>query len=109
MLENIVLVVRFVPHPGKRDAFRDHLFALVEAMAGEEDFVNTIVHDDLDAANELVLYEIWRGTREEWNERQPPKAYRKAYEAGLDDLLSDRTVTWLRPVAEWGSSLTGMA
>lgn len=109
MSDNIVLIVRFMPHEGKREEFRSHLYTLVEAMADEEDFVNTIVHDDLEATNELVLYEIWRGTREQWEALQPPKAYRKAYEAGLDALLADRTVTWLKPVAEWGSRLTAVA
>lgn len=67
--DQIVLIVAFDPMPGRKEAFREHLFALVRAMSKEPHFVNTIVHDDLNHADRLVLYEIWSGTRERWLRR----------------------------------------
>ncbi|ACP21889.1 hypothetical protein NGR_b04260 (plasmid) [Sinorhizobium fredii NGR234] len=104
--DQIVLIVAFDPMPGRKEAFREHLFALVRAMSKEPHFVNTIVHDDLNHADRLVLYEIWSGTRERWLREEPQKPYRKTYEEGLPGLLADRIVQWMVPVAEWGSSLT---
>jgi len=104
--EQCVLIVTFNPLPGRKEAFRDHLYRLVHEMSREPHFVNTIVHDDLDDADRLVLYEIWSGSRERWQRDEPQKAYRKTYEQGLSDLLADRTVAWMVPVAEWGSRLT---
>ena len=107
--EQCVLIVTFDAKPGKKEAFRKHLYTLVGEMSGEEHFVNTIVHDDLDIPDRLVLYEIWSGSRGRWHRDEPEKSYRKAYEQGLSDLLSERTVQWMTPVAEWGSSLTNNA
>jgi quinol monooxygenase YgiN len=104
--EQVVLIVTFDPAPGRREEFRTHLYRLVAAMAGEPHFVNTIVHDDLDVPDRLVLYEIWLGSRERWQRDEPPKPYRRAYEEGLPGLLANRAVAWMSPVAEWGSNLT---
>lgn len=104
--EQCVLIVTFNAHPGRKEAFREHLYTLVRAMSREPHFVNTIVHDDLDDADRLVLYEIWSGSRERWQRDEPQKAYRKTYEEGLSGLLADRIVSWMVPVAEWGSHLT---
>lgn len=104
--EQCVLIVTFDTRPGQKEAFRTHLYTLVGQMKAETHFVNTIVHDDLDKPDRLILYEIWSGSRERWQRDEPQKAYRKDYESGLGDLLEDRTVQWMTPVAEWGSSLT---
>jgi len=105
MADQIVLIVRFIPKLGKYAAFRDHLFELIEKMSQEPDFVNTIVHDDLENSDQLVLYEIWSGSRERWLREQPPKAYRADYEADLPELLDRRDISWLTPIREWGSDL----
>ncbi len=106
MPDQVVLIVRFVPKSGKYAAFRDHLFELVGKMSQEPEFVNTIVHDDIENSEHLVLYEIWSGSRERWLREQPPKAYRADYEAALPELLERREITWLTPIREWGSDLT---
>jgi quinol monooxygenase YgiN len=108
MAERVVLIVRFVPKLGKYADFRDHLFTLVEKMSREPDFVNTMVHDDLENPDQLVLYEIWSGNKERWLHEQPPKVYRAEYEARLSELLERRDITWLTPIREWGSGLTGV-
>lgn len=104
--EQCVLIVTFDAKPGQKEAFRAHLYTLVREMKAEAHFVNTIVHDDLDKPDRLILYEIWSGSRERWRRDEPQKTYRKVYEQGLEDLLVSRTVQWMTPVAEWGSRLT---
>jgi quinol monooxygenase YgiN len=107
--EQCVLIVTFDAKPGQKEAFRQHLYTLVGEMKAEPHFVNTIVHDDLDHPDRLVLYEIWKGSRDRWQRDEPQKAYRKEYEIGLSGLLAERTVQWMNPVAEWGSRLTSKA
>jgi quinol monooxygenase YgiN len=107
--EQCVLIVTFDAKPGQKEAFRRHLYTLVGEMKAEPHFVNTIVHDDLDHPDRLVLYEIWKGSRDRWQRDEPQKAYRKEYEIGLSGLLAERTVQWMNPVAEWGSRLTSKA
>lgn len=101
-----VLIVRFKIKPGKKELFRKALFKVIEAMQEEETFVNAIAHENIDHSNELVLYEIWLGTREEWLRVQPSKPYRKIYEEQAETLLDERSAEWLTPMGEWGSYLT---
>jgi quinol monooxygenase YgiN len=105
MSEHIVLYVRFRVRPGRMEDFRSHLYKTIEDMKGEPAHVNTIVHVNLDQPNEVLLYEIWHGTRESWLREEMPRDYRDSYEAGLDDLIEERTAEWLIPLQEWGSSL----
>lgn len=103
----IILNIRFKVKPGKKEEFRKQLFTLADIMSNETNFVNAIIHDDMDQSEDIVIYEIWKGTQESWLQEEFPKPYRKEYEGVLSELLTDRIVSWLIPIAEWGSNLTG--
>ncbi|MFC4779306.1 putative quinol monooxygenase [Paenibacillus sp. GCM10023252] len=102
----VILNIRFKIKPGKKEEFRDSLFALINNFRDEPAFVNAIVSDDLDQSNDLVIYEIWRGTRDSWIKEELIKPYRAEYEGALSSLIEDRNVSWLEPIGEWGSTLT---
>ncbi|MFC5452401.1 putative quinol monooxygenase [Paenibacillus aestuarii] len=102
----IILNIRFKIKPGKKESFRDSLFSMINNFRNEPTFVNAIVSDDLDNPNDLVIYEIWQGTRENWIQEELPKPYRSEYEGALSSLIEDRIISWLEPVGEWGSKLT---
>ncbi|MDN8588864.1 antibiotic biosynthesis monooxygenase [Paenibacillus sp. 11B] len=104
----IILNIRFKIKPGKKEAFRESLFAMISNFKSEPTFVNAIVSDDLDHSDDLVIYEIWQGTRESWIEHELNKPYRAEYEGALTNLIDDRIVSWLEPVGEWGSTLTNV-
>lgn len=105
MSEHIVLYVSFRVRPGRKEEFLAHLYKTIEDMKFEPAHVNTLVHENLDRPNEIVLYEIWHGTRESWLREEMPRDYRAPYEAGLAALIEERTVHWLIPKREWGSAL----
>ncbi|GGH50565.1 hypothetical protein GCM10008014_15760 [Paenibacillus silvae] len=96
----IILNIRFKIKPGKKDSFRESLFSMISNFKSEPSFVSAIVSDD------LVIYEIWRGTKESWIQHELNKPYRAEYEDSLTKLIDDRIVSWLEPVGEWGSRLT---
>jgi quinol monooxygenase YgiN len=98
MQDRIVLVVRFQTKPGKKEQFLQRLNTLVEAMSAESNFVNAILHQNVDEPNEIVIYETWRGTRESWLRDEFPRPYRKPYEQVLSELIDDRSVDWLTPI-----------
>lgn len=104
----IILNIRFKIKSGKKEAFRDNLFAMISNFKSEPNFVNAIVSDDLDHSDDLVIYEIWQGTRESWVQHELTKPYRTEYEGELTNLIDDRIVSWLEPVGEWGSALTNV-
>jgi len=104
----VILNIRFKIKPGMKKNFRDRLFSLINDFRNEPAFINAIVSDDIDQPNDLVIYEIWQGTRETWIQNELPKPYRSEYEEALADLIDDRTVSWLDPIGEWGSQLTSV-
>jgi quinol monooxygenase YgiN len=106
--KQVILSITFKVKPGKKEAFRDSLFGMINTFRDEPAFVNAIISDDLDHPDDLHIYELWQGTRESWLAEEFPKPYRKEYEAALGNLVDDRIVSWLEPVGEWGSQLTGV-
>ena len=106
MSDKVVLVVRFVPKPGMYAAFRQSLVDLIETMKAESDFLDGVLHDDLDYQGELVFYETWRGTKERWLHEQPGKPYREAYEKLVPSLLERRHISWLAPIGAWRQSMS---
>ncbi|MFP7288595.1 antibiotic biosynthesis monooxygenase [Shouchella clausii] len=104
----VILNIRFKIKPGKKEIFRDSLFAMINNFRNEPTFVTAIVSDDIDNSNDLVIYEIWQGTRDSWIQEEFPKPYRKEYEESLTSLIDDRIVSWLEPIGEWGSQLTNV-
>ncbi|KRF31640.1 putative quinol monooxygenase [Paenibacillus sp. Soil787] len=104
----VILNIRFKIKPGKKETFRDSLFAMINNFRDEPTFVTAIVSDDIDSPNDLVIYEIWQGTRDSWVQEEFPKPYRKEYEETLTSLIDDRIVSWLEPIGEWGSQLTNV-
>ncbi|MFS0817058.1 antibiotic biosynthesis monooxygenase [Lysinibacillus sp. 1 U-2021] len=102
----VVLNIRFKVKPGKKEVFRNSLYSLVEVMSKEPTFINAIISDDIEKPDDLVIYEIWQGTKDSWLQEELPKPYRKKYEEILGDLLEDRIISYLIPNGEWGSNLT---
>lgn len=102
----VILNIRFKVKPGKKEVFRNSLYSLVEVMSKEPSFINAIISDDIEKPNDLVIYEIWQGTKDSWLQEELPKPYRKKYEEILGDLLEERIISYLIPNGEWGSNLT---
>ena len=97
MQDKIVLLVRVQTKPGKKEPFLKQLNQVVETMSAEVNFVNAIVHHNLEKPNEVV-YETWTGTRESWMRDELHRAYRKPYEEALSELIDERSIDWLIPV-----------
>ncbi|GAB7129033.1 hypothetical protein JCM19000A_35410 [Silvimonas sp. JCM 19000] len=99
MNNTIVLLIRFETRPGQRDLFVERLASLVKTMSHETDFVNAVLHTNLDEPDVVVIYETWRGTRETWLQQELPRPYRLSYENELAQLVASRTVQWLVPLS----------
>ncbi|MEX3958762.1 putative quinol monooxygenase [Trinickia sp. EG282A] len=93
------LYVRFKLAPGTKPLFVPHLDELMQAMAEEPTFVSAVLSEDPGAADELVLFEVWNGSQEEWLAQQPQKPYRAAYDDATRDLIADKEVRFLAPVS----------
>jgi quinol monooxygenase YgiN len=101
MPQKVVLYVRFKTKAGKKDEFRQQLYAVIETMKEEPAFVNAIIHDDPNHPDDIVIYETWQGTRESWLKNEFTRPYRASYEKLLAGLLEERDIVFLTPVDEW--------
>ncbi len=67
-----------------------------------------IIHETPERLNEFVFYELWKGTRAEFDATQGTKPYRKAYIENTKRFLEKVGVEWNSPILEWGTNLTGL-
>ena len=96
--DRIVLLVRFQTKPGKTEFFLQQLRALVKTMSAESNFVDFVIHHNIDKPEEIIVYETWLGTRETFLKEELPRAYRKPYEETLSEFVENRSVEWLIPL-----------
>lgn len=61
--ERLVLVAQFRAHPGRADLLRSRLVEMVRLSGVEEGCLRYELHEDEDAAEHLVLIEMWRDQR----------------------------------------------
>ncbi len=98
MSSQIVLLVTIALKPGKKSEFMERLRDVEGVMRAEPNFINAIIHDNVENVDEVVVYEIWKGTRESWLAEEYPRPYRKPYEDALAQLIVERSVAWLKPI-----------
>ncbi|MDR5770025.1 MULTISPECIES: antibiotic biosynthesis monooxygenase family protein [unclassified Caballeronia] len=98
----VSLYVRFKLIPSTKDEFVPHLAELMSTMANESAFVSAVLSEDPSAPDELVLFEVWNGSQEEWLRDQPPKPYRTVYDEATGDLIADKEVRFLSPIVVQG-------
>jgi quinol monooxygenase YgiN len=94
--------------PGQREAVLVEIKGILDRCAQEPEFIMGIVHETPDRPNEFVFYELWKGTRADFDAIQGPKPYRKAYMENVKQFLEKVEVEWNSPILEWGTNLTGL-
>lgn len=98
------IYVRFTLHPSKKPIFLPSLTTLMETMSQEPSFVSAVLSEDPDVPDELILFEVWDGSKEAWLLEQPQKAYRMAYGDATKDLVASKEVRFLSPLVANGLS-----
>jgi quinol monooxygenase YgiN len=93
------LCVRFRLVPSTKLLFIPHLTELMKTMAKEATFVSAVLSEDEKSEDELVLFEVWNGSKDEWLREQPEKPYRADYDNATKDFIADKEVRFLSPVA----------
>jgi quinol monooxygenase YgiN len=103
MNDQMVLIVRLGVEKSVRNVVRDNLIELFERIKDESTFVKATLHEDLEDPEQLLVYEVWRESRESFMVNQISKPYRINYEKVLLDLRVERTAQWLKPAGSWNS------
>lgn len=97
----IALIVRFRVNTSSRTLLEEKLKELFEVMRDENTFLNATLHEDIEDPEQLLVYEVWKETRESFLTNQMSKSYRNSFEQIIVDLNVERTAQWLKPIAVW--------
>src|SRR5260370_3068075 len=102
------LSLRYHVKPGQnKEAFAE-MKGMLDRCAKEPEFIMAIIHETPERPNEFVFYELWKGTRAEFDAIQGPKPYQKAYLVNVRQFLEKPKLHWNPPILEWGTNLTGL-
>jgi quinol monooxygenase YgiN len=94
--------------PGLKDKALVEMKEILDRCANETEFIMAIIHEAPERPNELIFYELWKGTRAEFDAIQGPKPYRKSYMENVKQYVDKVEVEWNGPILEWGTNLTGL-
>lgn len=104
MSSKCVLVLRYKLKSGASEQFRTLLKNVLDECAKEPAFISTTLHTYPDRPDELMLYEVWAGTRERFQQEQLQKPYRKPFMTEQKLYVEHVDVEWSEPVEEWTAS-----
>jgi quinol monooxygenase YgiN len=99
------LNLRYTLKPGAREAMLAELQTVLDLCAQEPEFITAILQETPDRPNELMLFELWHGTREDFARVQGPKPYRKEYIANSKQYTETVEAVFSSPFTEWGTNL----
>jgi len=94
--------------PGQKEEALVEMKGMLDRCAKEPEFIMAIIHETPERPNEIVFYELWKGTRAEFDATQGTKPYRKAYIENTKKFLEKVDIEWNSPILEWGTNLTGL-
>ena len=102
------LSLHYQVKPSQKGGLLVEIKGMLDRCAQEPEFIMGILHETSERPNQLVLYELWKGTRAEFDATQGTKPYRKAYIENTKKFLDKVDVEWNLPILEWGTNLTGL-
>jgi quinol monooxygenase YgiN len=101
MSSKSVLVLRYKLKPGAAGQFRVLLKNVLDECAKEPAFISTILHTYPDRPDELMLHEVWAGTRERFQQEELKKPYRKPFMEEQKLYVEHVDLEWSVPAEEW--------
>jgi quinol monooxygenase YgiN len=103
----LTLSLHYKIKPGCKADLLKEIKTILDLCAKEPEFVAGVLHESKDDPdNEIMLFEIWKGTFEDFIRVQGPKEYRQAYMKTSKEFTAGVEVKWGIPIMEWGSGLS---
>jgi quinol monooxygenase YgiN len=99
-----VLNIRYTIKPGQMETMVPLVRAVLDQCAEEADFIAAFLHQSPEHPNDIMLYEIWRGTKEAFARTQGTRPYRQEYLKNSKPGVESVRVEWDIPTMEWGTA-----
>lgn len=91
--------------PGAREAMLAELKTILDLCALEPEFITAVLQEIPGRPDELIIYELWHGTHDDFARIQGPKPYRKEYIVRSKQYVEKVEVIFGAPFGEWGTNL----
>ena len=99
--------LRYGLKPGARDAMLVELRTILKLCAQEPEFICAIVQETQERPDEILVFELWHGTHEDFVRVQGPKQYRREYIERSRQHYDKVEALFSTPFEEWGTDLLG--
>jgi quinol monooxygenase YgiN len=98
-----VLLLRYKLKPGVSQQFRKLLEDVLEKCTKEPAFLTYTLHTYPDRPDEVMLYEVWAGTRDRFQQEEMKKPYRGPFMEEQKLYVEHVDVDWSVPIEEWAA------
>lgn len=102
------LNLRYKLKPGAREAMLKELKTILDLCAQEPEFITAILQDVPEQPDQLLLFEIWHGTREDFARVQGARPYRKDFLTRSKQHIESVEAIFAAPSQEWGTNLLSL-
>lgn len=108
-MKPIVLVIKFTTSPENKELLKQHLVDLFNQICKEPTFINAVLQEAIQKSDEVIVYETWNETVEDFMKFQMSKPYYSPFEQAINDLNAKREPNVYLPFAQWENiNFTGL-
>jgi quinol monooxygenase YgiN len=98
----VAFSIRYKIKPGHRKQLMPELKKILDLCAKEPEFLLALLQESVERPNELRIFEVWKGTKEDFDRVQSPKPYRRAYMEKTMAMVVSVEVEQNSVIGEWG-------
>jgi quinol monooxygenase YgiN len=108
-MKPIVLAIKFTTNSENKEEFKKRLIDLFNQICKEPTFINAVLQEGIQKPEEILVYETWDETVEDFLRIHMAKTYRLPFEQALSDLEVIREPSVYMPFAQWENpNFTGL-
>jgi len=101
-MEQLTLSIKFFVSSENKELFKTTLVDLFDQISKEPSFINASLHEGIENPNEILVFENWGSSVEEFLTYQMAKDYRIPFEQFLKDFNVRREPGIFAKFAQWG-------
>lgn len=103
-MEQFTLMIKFTATKENHIKFKEELLKLFTIIEREENFVSSIVHQNIQKEEEYMVYEVWNGNIEDFMNVQMKKPFVLEWEQLLIDMDIKREPAVYNSIGKFGAS-----
>lgn len=103
-MEQFTLMIKFTATKENHVKFKEELLKLFAIIEGEENFVSSVLHQNIQKQEEYMVYEVWNDNIEHFMNVQMKKPFVLEWEQLLIDMDIQREPVVYNPIGKFGAS-----